>query len=161
MNVEHSPSKAPVQLPRNTASTTLIWVVVASVLGLLCFLLPSFFIPDAQLKREYGQYAKTLIRWFMSAYVNGRFWPSACSFAAVGLFLGWVRPRSWSLLCWSTVALCALLHSINVVYDISQDRTSHNLLPFEFIPFVFFGLVAVVGGFVSSRLKRLRNSEVA
>lgn len=161
MNAESTPSEAPAPVQRNTASTTLLWLAVASGLGLLCFVLPSLFIPDAQLKREYGQYAKTLIRWFATAYANVQFWPSASSFAAVGLFLGWVRPRSWKLLCWSTVGLCALLHATNIAYDISQNPKTHNLLPFEFIIFAIFGFAAVVGGFVSSRLKQLRNPNVA
>ena len=50
----------------------------------------------------------------------------------IGVGLGYARPRSWLPLSCLTVSLAAILNTANVIHDAMRDRSSHNLLPFEF-----------------------------
>ena len=75
----------------------------------------------------------------------------------VGVGRGYARPRSWLPLSCLTVSLAAILNAANVIHDAMRDRSSHNLLPFEFAMLAFICGPAIPGAFIGRKLRGLAN----
>lgn len=138
----------PIPPPR----LSLLWIAVAAVAGLLCIVLPPYFVAGALTRPAYGV---PLIPWFAIAFAN--IWScwriSMVSTFLVGVGLGYGRPRSWLLLGCLTISLAAILNAANVVHDGMRDPSSHNLLPFEFAMLAFICAPAIPGAFIGSKLR--------
>ena len=134
-----------------------LWIAVAAVAGLLCVVLPPYLVRGALTRPAYGV---PLIPWFAVAFAN--IWScwriSMISSFLVGVGLGYARPRSWLPLSCLTVSLAAILNAANVIHDAMRDRSSHNLLPFEFAMLAFICGPAIPGAFIGRKLRGLANA---
>ena len=134
-----------------------LWIAVAAVAGLLCVVLPPYLVRGALTRPAYGV---PLIPWFAVAFAN--IWScwriSMISSFLAGVGLGYARPRSWLPLSCLTVSLAAILNAANVIHDAMRDRSSHNLLPFEFAMLAVICGPAIPGAFIGRKLRGLASA---
>jgi hypothetical protein len=72
-------------------------------------------------------------------------WPLLAALLVAGFLLSWGLPRRRYWVCHTMLATFFAANCVMIHFDLIEDRTGHNLLPFEFILLAIWSLPAYAG----------------
>jgi hypothetical protein len=121
----------------------LVWLLLAPVLGLAAMILPVL------ISRPAHWYDSPLFPVVRNAQEHLGLWQLVLFFT-VGLVLGFGSSIRALLLGAAAIILLPLAAFVEMV----ADPTSHNLFPFEFMFYAFYGVIVAAGAWVAHRAGR-------
>jgi hypothetical protein len=120
-----------------------LWLLVAPLLGLTAMIVPVL------MSRPAHWYDSPLFPVIRNAQEYLSLWQLVLFFT-VGLVLGFGSPSRALLLGAAAIILLPLAAFAEMV----ADPTSHNLFPFEFMFYAFYGVIVAAGAWVAHRASR-------
>lgn len=124
--------------------TNVFWFyLIASVLGVISIVLPTFFIPDLK------QYDSPLFPLIRTGIEGISFW----SFGLL-LLSGFGVKLLSNLSGWKIGLTTMALFPILAIFEMFVDSTSHNMFPFEFIFYAVYSVPAIIGAYFAQGIKR-------
>jgi len=122
----------------------------ALLVGLACLTIPPHLVSGPFQKI----YPSSLIPWLAHSVGNLQFKLSSALLFLLGVALGLFQPRRRFQLSCAAVLGVMLLHTINVANDLAADKSTHNLLPFEYIMLGIFVLPTMLGAAAGALVRR-------
>ncbi|WP_075350834.1 hypothetical protein [Algoriphagus marinus] len=122
-----------------------IWIyLLASILGVISIVLPTFFLPDL---RQYDSPLFPLIRTGIEGISSWSFGLLFLSGFGVKLLS---KLSSWKIGL-STMALFPIM----AIFEMIVDPSSHNMLPIEFIFYAVYSVPAIIGAYLAQGTKKI------
>ena len=118
--------------------------LLASVLGVVSIVLPTFFIPDL---KQYDSPLFPLIRTGIEAF----------SIWSISLLIlsGFVVKLLSNLSSWKIGLITMALFPILAIIELIFDSSSHNMLPFEFILYAVYSVPAIIGAYIAQGIRKV------
>lgn len=125
--------------------TNVLWIYfLASILGVMSIVLPTFFLPDLK------QYDSPLFPLIKTGIEGISIW----SFGL--LLLSGFGVKLWSKLSGWKIGLTTMaLFPIMVIFEMIVDSSSHNLFPFEFILYAVYSVPAMIGAYLAQGINKV------
>ena len=117
---------------------------LASILGVISIVLPTFFLPDLK------QYDSPLFPLIRTGFEGISIWSfnllllSGFSVKLVSKLSGWKIGLS-------TMAIFPII----AIFEIFVDSSSHNMLPFEFVGYALYSIPAIIGAYIIQGIKKV------
>ena len=122
---------------------TVAWGVAIAVGGVVCVVVPVLVSGKPMMPAPLFPLLRT--------GVEGLSWHAPLLLVLLGVGAGWLT-RWWPL----SVGLCSVaVFPVAAVAEIFKDSTSHNLIPFELIMYLFLSLPAMAGAWMGGMIGRL------
>ncbi len=119
--------------------TNVIWIyLLASILGVISILLPTFFLPDLK------QYDSPLFPMIRTGIEGISIW----SFGLL-LLSGFGVKLLSKLSGWKIGLTTMALFPIMAIFEMIVDSSSHNLFPIEFILYAVYSVPAIIGAYLA------------
>ena len=125
--------------------TNVIWIyLLASILGVISIVLPTFFLPDLK------QYDSPLFPLIRTGIEGISIW----SFGLL-LLSGFGVKLLTKLSGWKIGFLTMALFPIMAIFEMIADSSSHNMLPFEFIFYALYSVPAIIGAYLAQGTNKI------
>ena len=125
--------------------TNIFWFyLLASILGIISIVLPTFFIPDLK------QYDSPLFPLIRTGIEGISFW----SFGLL-LLSGFGVKLLSNLSGWKIGLTTMALFPILAIFEMFVDSSSHNMFPFEFIFYAVYSIPAIIGAYIAQGIKKV------
>ncbi len=137
-------NKKSYKIDNNNMKTNDIWIyLLASILGVLSILLPTFFLLDLK------QYDYTLFPMIRNGIEGISIWSfGLLLLSGFGVkFLS--KLKSWTIGL-STMALFPVL----AIFEMIVDSSSHSMFPIEFILYSVYSIPAIIGAYISQVVQK-------
>jgi hypothetical protein len=129
---------------KNIMKTNVFWFyLLASILGVISIVLPTFFIPDLK------QYDSPLFPLIRTGIEGISFW----SFGLL-LLSGFGVKLLNNLSGWKIGLTTMALFPILAIFEMFVDSSSHNMFPFEFIFYAVYAVPALIGAYIAQGIKK-------
>lgn len=118
--------------------------MLASILGVISIVLPTFFLPDLK------QYDSPLFP-LISTGING------ISVWSIGLlFLSGFGMKLLSKLSGWKIGLTTMaLFPIMAILEMIVDSSSHNIFPIEFVLYALYAVPAIIGAYIAQGIQKV------
>lgn len=123
--------------------------IIAPMLGFLSITLPPYLSPG----KTIVYYDASLFPIIATAIKNLSILPTAILLFLTGLIVGYLKPKMWWVLGFSTI----ILFPIAAILEMIVQPTSHNLWPFEFLLYAGLSVPAMIGALITANLKKKTN----
>ena len=122
-----------------------IWIyLLASILGVISIVLPTFFLPDLK------QYDSPLFPLIRTGIEGISIW----SFGLL-LFSGFGLKLLSKLSGWKIGLATMALFPILAIFEMIVDTSSHNLFPIEFIIYALYSVPAIIGAYFAQGTNKI------
>jgi hypothetical protein len=129
---------------KNIMKTNVFWFyLLASILGVISIVLPTFFIPDLK------QYDSPLFPLIRTGIEGISFW----SFGLL-LLSGFGVKLLSNLSGWKIGLTTMALFPILAIFEMFVDSSSHNMFPFEFIFYAVYAVPSIIGAYIAQGIKK-------
>lgn len=124
--------------------TKIIWIyLLASILGVISIVLPTFFLPV-------NQHDSPLFPLIATGIEGISIW------SFVLLFLSGLGVKLLSKLQGWKIGLTTMaLFPIMAIFEMFVDSSSHNMLPFEFILYAACTIPAIIGAYIAQGIQKV------
>jgi len=130
---------------KNIMKTNVFWFyLLASILGVISIVLPTFFIPDLK------QYDSPLFPLIRTGIEGISFW----SFGLL-LLSGFGLKLLSNLSGWKIGLTTMALFPMLAIFEMFVDSSSHNMFPFEFIFYAVYSVPAIIGAYIAQGIKKV------
>lgn len=125
--------------------TNVFWFyLLASILGVISIVLPTFFLPDLK------QYDSPLFPLIRTAIEGISIW----SFGLL-LLSGFGVKLLSKLSGWKIGLTTMALFPMMVIFEMFVDSSSHNMFPIEFILYAAYSVPAIIGAYIAQGIKKV------
>lgn len=125
--------------------TNFIWIyLLASILGVISIVLPTFFLPDLK------QYDSPLFPLIRTGIEGISIW----SFVLL-LLSGFGVKLLSKLSGWKIGLTTMALFPIMAIFEIIADSSSHNMFPIEFILYALYSVPAIIGAYLAQGTNKI------
>ncbi|MGO4818096.1 hypothetical protein [Flavobacterium sp. W22_SRS_FP1] len=130
--------------------TNVFWFyLLASILGIISIVLPTFFIPDLK------QYDSPLFPLIRTGIEGISFW----SFGLL-LLSGFGVKLLSNLSGWKIGLTTMALFPMLAIFEMFVDSSSHNMFPFEFIFYAVYAVPAIIGAYIAQGIKKVFTEKI-